>query len=31
LRDQSMFHIYSPVLSVYVASENEGFKPQVVT
>ena len=25
-----MFHIYSPVLSVCVASENEGFKPQVL-
>ena len=26
-----MFHIYSPALSVYLASENEGFKPKVLT
>ena len=26
-----MFHIYSPALSVYLVSENEGFKPKVMT
>ena len=26
-----MFHIYSPALSVYLVSENEGFKPKVLT
>ena len=26
-----MFHIYSPALSVYLVSENEGFKPKVTT
>ena len=31
LMDEFMFHIYSPVLSVHVVSENVGFKPQVLT
>ena len=26
-----MFHIYSPALSDYLVSENEGFKPKVLT
>ena len=26
-----MFHIYSPALSVYLVSENDGFKPKVLT
>ena len=26
-----MFHIYSPALSVYLVSENKGFKPKVLT
>ena len=26
-----MFHIYTPALSVYLVSENEGFKPKVLT
>ena len=26
-----MFHIYSPALSVYLVSKNEGFKPKVLT
>ena len=26
-----MFHIYSPALFAYLVSENEGFKPKVLT
>ena len=26
-----MFHFYSPALSVYLVSKNEGFKPKVLT
>ena len=26
-----MFHNYSPALSVYLVSKNEGFKPKVLT